>query len=320
MRTLFVMDPIDRINVATDSTYLLMLEACRRGWPVDWCEPGDLSVRDQRPVARAARVVVTDTSPYFFPQAKQLQPLSDYEVIWMRKDPPFDMDYVFTTYILDLALNTSLVLNDPRSIKASNEKMYALQWPELCPTTLVSNSVRDILAFALEHEKIVIKPWDGNGGRGVLVTGKGDRNLRSMAETLTSEGRAYCIAQRYLPEINTDGDKRIILVDGEARGWFLRVPGADDHRGNMHAGASVVACELSEREREICAQLGPRLKKEGLLFVGIDVIGGMLTEINVTSPTGLHEVRRLMNGLRLEREITDRVAVLRAAQRDGQAP
>jgi glutathione synthase len=172
--------------------------------------------------------------------------------------------------------------------------MYALQWPELSPPTWVTNSVDEVVALAREHGRVVIKPWDGNGGRGVLITSGTDRNLRSMAELLTQEGRVSILVQPFLEAIK-DGDKRIILVDGEPRGWFLRVPGPDDHRGNMHVGATVHGCELDARDQAICAALEGRLKAEGLLFVGIDVIGGFLTEINVTSPTGLREIQTLMD-------------------------
>jgi glutathione synthase len=223
----------------------------------------------------------------------------------MRKDPPFDIHYIFSTYILDLAPVSTLVLNDPRSIKCANEKMYALQWPALCPPTTVTNSIQEVVDFAEKHTRVVVKPWDGNGGRGVLVTGSVDGNLRVIAELMTDEGRAYCIVQRYIPEIKA-GDKRIVLIDGEPLGAFLRIPAGRDHRGNMHVGAQVVACEINERDKEICTALSGRLKKEGLLFVGIDVIGGFLTEINVTSPTGMREIARL-SGRLLERDLMDAV-------------
>ncbi len=302
MRTLYVMDPLDSLHITGDSTYVLMRESTSRGWPVWWCTPDQLSVRDSAPVARAQEVTTHADSPFFRMVADPaLVSLRDFDCVWMRKDPPFDIDYIFSTYVLDLALwrpeggrSSTLVLNDPRTIVASNEKMYALQWPLLSPPTLVTNRIADIAAFAGVHGRIVIKPWDGNGGRGVLVTERGDANLRSMAELLTNEGRAYCIAQRYLPEIR-DGDKRIILIDGEPRGWFKRVPQPGDHRGNMHVGARVEAFDLSPRDLEICRAIGPRLKAEGLLFVGIDVIGDFLTEINVTSPTGLREVVQLQD-------------------------
>ena len=301
MRTLFVIDPIDTFNLQGDSSWMLMVETARRGWPQAWCLVTDLRVRDGKAVTQARALEVDVNAWSYRYDAEREEPLDAFDVVWMRKDPPFNMDYVFATYILDLALKTTLILNDPRSIKASNEKMVALQWPEFCPPTLVTNRIPEIVAFAEAHDRIVLKPWDGNGGRGVLVTDRNDRNLRSMAELLTSEGRAYCIVQRYLPEVR-QGDKRIILVDGEPMGWFHRVPAEGDHRGNMHVGATVHACELTARDQEICAAIGPRLKAEGLVFVGIDVIGEYMTEINVTSPTGLHEVRRLQ-GRHLEHEI-----------------
>ena len=302
MRTLFVMDPLERIDVAGDSTYVLMLESIRRGWPIAMCTPETLSVRDNAPWATATPVHVNAEAPYFETSPALAEPLSAFDCIWMRKDPPFDMDYVFSTYLLDLA--DCLVLNDPRSIKLAQEKLYALQWPHLCPPTMFTNRLADVRAFAAEHGRVVLKPWDGNGGRGIVVTEHGDRNLGALVELLTDEGRSYCIAQRYLPEIQSEGDKRILLIDGEPRGWFLRVPGAEDHRGNMHVGASVQSFELTARDRQICAELAPRLKAEGLVFVGIDVIGEYLTEINVTSPTGLREVLDLQ-GRDLGRELID---------------
>ncbi len=292
MRSLFVMDPLERIQVGGDSTYVLMRESTARGWPVWWCTPEELSVRANRAVARAQAVTAHEEAPHFRTGGHEELALGDFDVIWMRKDPPFDINYIFSTYQLAMAPPSTLVLNDPRAVAASNEKMYALQWPELSPPTRVTNRVQDVLDFAREHGRIVIKPWDGNGGRGVLVTHSGDGNLRSMAELLTDEGRSYCLAQRYLPEIAT-GDKRVVLIDGEPRGWFRRVPQPGDHRGNMHVGATVEAFELSDRDVAICREIGPRLRAEGLVFVGIDIIGDYLTEINVTSPTGLREIARL---------------------------
>jgi glutathione synthase len=304
VHTLFVMDPLDRIQVDGDSTYLMMREATDRDWPVCWCEPGDVFIQDQLPMARVRPVTTHADAPHFRQGEPRVVPLSELDCVWMRKDPPFDMDYVFTTYMLDLALPGTMVLNDPGSIKLFNEKMVALQYPDLCPETLVTNRVDHVKAFAQRFDRVVLKPWDGNGGRGIVVTHAGDTNLAALVELLTDEGRGYCIAQRHLPEIQTVGDKRIILVDGEPMGWFLRVPGDGDHRGNMHVGARVVACELTERDREICDRVAPLLKESGLVFVGIDVIGDYMTEINVTSPTGLHEIRDLM-GVRLERAILD---------------
>ena len=309
MRSLFVMDPVDRITIDGDSTWVLMKESQARGWPVHWCTPGDLFVEEQRAMTRSRAVRLSDAAPHFRSEAAEVADLDHFDVIWMRKDPPFDMDYVFSTYVLDLT--KALVLNDPRSIKLANEKMFALQWPELSPRTMVSNRLEDIRRYARGFERVVLKPWDGNGGRGVVVTSAEDRNLGALVELLTDEGRGYCIAQEYLPAIE-QGDKRIILIDGEPRGWFLRVPGKGDHRGNMHVGATVHACELSEADRRICAALKGRLKEMGLVFVGIDVIGDRLTEINVTSPTGLQEVAQLQ-GRALGPELLD--AALRRAGR-----
>ena len=310
MRSLFVMDPVDRIDIRGDSSWVLMLDSQARGWPVSWCTPSDLFVEEQRAMARYRGVSMhPEGSPHFRSTEQEIGSLDDFELVWMRKDPPFDMDYVFATYVLDLA--NTLVLNDPRSIKLANEKMFALQWPALCPKTLVSNRLDDIRRFAAGFDRIVLKPWDGNGGRGVVVTSATDRNLGVLSELLTDEGRTFCIAQEFLPAI-AQGYKRILLIDGEARGWFLRVPGEQDHRGNMHVGASVVSCELDENDRAICEALRPRLKKMGLVFVGIDVIGDRLTEINVTSPTGLQEVRQLQ-GRALGPELLDAAMARRSS-------
>ncbi len=310
MRTLFVMDPLDRLHLEGDSTYALMAESTRRGWGIAWCTPADLFTTPSGPQARCQVVTAhLEGQPFRDEAPFSVEPLADFDCIWLRKDPPFDMAYIFSTYLLDLALPTSLVFNDPRSIKCANEKMYALQWPHLCPPSLVTNKVEDIRAFALDHDRIVLKPWDGNGGYGVVISGKHDGNLGAMAELLTQAGKGYCIAQLYVPEIKTTGDKRIILVDGEARGWFARVPGPHDHRGNMHVGARVEACELTERDRQICEELAPRLKDEGLLFTGIDVIGDWLTEINVTSPTGIREIVSLQKR-DLAAELCDRALEL----------
>ena len=315
MRTLFVMDPLDRIAVAGDSTYALMLEHCSRGWPVWMCTPDDLFARQGQAWGRVTPVEVTQTAPYFFPEPALDRPLSDFEVVWMRKDPPFDMDYVFTTYLLDLVPPSTLVLNRPTSIRQANEKMFALQWPQFCPKTLVTREISRAIKFIEEAPgDIVMKPWDGNGGRGVLVSRQGDPNLRSMLEVLTEQEKVWVIVQHYIPEIK-QGDKRIILFDGEPVGWMLRVPQAGDHRGNMHVGATVEACELTPRDREICAALAPRLRELGLLFVGIDTIGPFLTEINVTSPTGFREINQLM-GVKLEAELVDRVVARVEAQRE----
>lgn len=310
MRSIFVIDPIETLNLAGDSSYALMRESSRRGWECWWCHPNDLWAEGGRTRVRAQSVVATATG--FERGEWREQELSSFQLVWMRKDPPFDMTYIFTTYLLDLVGPGTLVLNAPAALRSRNEKLFAAAFADLTPPTLISADVGRILAFAAaQPDRVVLKPWDGNGGRGVLVSRMGDPNLRSMIEVLSGEGRRYIIAQRYLPEI-VEGDKRIILIDGEPAGAVLRVPGAGDHRGNLHVGATARATTLTPREREICARIGPSLREEGMLFVGIDVIGPYLTEINVTSPTGLHEINAF-DGVVLEAQLLD------AAQRRWEA-
>lgn len=305
MKVLFVMDPIESLNIAGDSTYMLMLEANRRDWQTYWCTPNDLFAYTNQAYAKAELVTVQHTPPHFGrSEAKDIS-LAEFQVVWMRKDPPFNMDYIFTTYLLDLVPKTTLVLNHPESIRGCNEKMFALHFPDFSPKTLVTHEITRARAWAEQFEKVVIKPWDGNGGRGVLVTSKSDSNFRSMLEILTQEGKQYILVQEYLPKI-VEGDKRIILVDGIPVGQILRVPQPGDHRGNMHAGAKVQIAELTPREKELCQALKPILQEKKLLFVGIDTIGDKLTEINVTSPTGIQEINRLF-GIQVEKQITDAV-------------
>ena len=306
LKTLFVMDPLDKIDVHGDSTWMQMRDAQSRDWPVFCCEPGDLYSVNGEARVLTRRVELSGQVPWFHPSDPEDVSLASFDVVWMRKDPPFDMDYIFTTYLLDEVPATTLVLNRPSSIRDANEKMIALAWPEFCPPTLVTREIQRAMDWAEESgEPVVIKPWDGNGGRGVLVTRFGDANLRSMLEVLTDEERRYILMQHYIPEI-LEGDKRIILIDGQPLGWMLRVPQPGDHRGNMHVGARVEPCELSERDREICTAIGPYLEEKGLVFTGIDTIGPYLTEINVTSPTGIQEINQLMN-IQLEKVLGDTV-------------
>ena len=308
MKTLYVMDPLESLHIDGDSTYMMMLEANRRGWPTYWCTPKDLFAIGGRAYAKAIHVEVSEAEPFFSQSAAQDLDLGEFDVIWMRKDPPFDMDYIFSTYMLDLVPESTLVLNDPRAIRNFNEKMYALHFAEYSPETLVTREISRAKEWAKKHPKVVIKPWDGNGGRGVLVTAHDDPNFRSMLEILTQNEDQYILVQEYLPEI-LDGDKRIILIGGKSVGQMLRVPQKGDHRGNMHVGARVEACELTPKEQEICAKLEPELRKHNLLFVGIDTIGDKMTEINVTSPTGIQEINRLM-GVQLEVMLTDQIEEL----------
>ncbi|MDP6933721.1 MAG: glutathione synthase, partial [Myxococcota bacterium] len=214
MKQLFVMDPIERIQVEGDSTYALMLEATQRGWPVAYTTPGQLWLEKGETWALVTPVSVASEPPFFTPATPERRPLSAYQVVWMRKDPPYDIEYVFCTYLLDLAGPETLVLNDPEALRSANEKLYALQWPHLCPATLVTCDLDQGIAWARARpERVVLKPWDGNGGHGVLVSSGGDGNLRAMLELLTEGGRRHVMLQDYVPEI-VEGDKRIILVEG----------------------------------------------------------------------------------------------------------
>lgn len=315
MRSLFVMDPLDRIAVKGDSTYVTMRECTDRGYPVWMCTPDGLYVRDGRARARCVPVKTTAAPPHFHPGAPTDLDLGEVDVVWMRKDPPFDMRYIFSTYLLDMVPPETLVVNGAQGLKLFNEKLWVMaRWPHLQPPTLLANDPAQLRAFVeAQPDRTVLKPWDGNGGRGVLVTSRDDRNLGSMIELLSHEGRDYVIAQRYLPEV-VKGDKRILIFDGEPVGAMLRVPADKDHRANMHVGASVEACELGARDRQICDELGPSLREWGMVFVGIDVIGDHLTEVNVTSPTGIQEMNRLY-GARLEADLVDRVERRLAASR-----
>lgn len=304
MRSLYVMDPLHKLHLGGDSTYVMMRESCDRGYPVAWCTPSDLYVLNGRARARVRAVKVTESAPFFDQGAVTNEDLGAFDVVWMRKDPPFDMTYIFATYILDLA--DTLVLNDPAGLKLFNEKLWAMKWPQFQPSTLLSNDKERLMAFVRDQpDGAVLKPWDGNGGRGVLVTNGQDRNLASMVEVLTHEGRDHVLAQAYISGV-TRGDKRILLFDGEPVGAINRVPPSGDYRANMHVGATVHQTQLSERETEICDALAPSLRAHGMLFVGIDIIDGYLTEINVTSPTGIREVNTLQ-GVCLEADLIDRV-------------
>jgi glutathione synthase len=304
MRHLFVMDPLATINVRGDSTYVTMRECTDRGRAIAFCTPADLFVIDGVAWARCTPLTVHADAPHFRCEAAADEPFAAFDVVWMRKDPPFDMPYVLATYVLDLAPPTTFVVNDPLGLKRWNEKLFAMRFPAFHPHVLLSRDKARLRRFVEEEPgKAVLKPWDGNGGRGVIVVEKGDKNLPALIELITTDGRDFVLAQRYLDGI-VRGDKRIILFDGEPVACVLRVPSEQDHRGNIHVGARVEASELTAREREICAALGPVLRDNGLLFVGIDVIDGYLTEINVTSPTGLQEANRLYGG-KLEARLVD---------------
>lgn len=290
-----VMDPIAGIAPAKDSSLAMLLEAGKRGHELFYFEQSDIRLRNGVPqgVARAIRVM--DSKERWFelgPPAEM--PLAGLDVLLMRKDPPFDTEYIYTTYILERAEQAGvLVVNRPASLRDINEKAFTAWFPQCCPDTLITRSMTDMRAFLAEHGRIVIKPLHGMGGRSIFVISQGDANANVIFETMTDYGSRHAIAQRYIPEIR-QGDKRIILVDGQPVGFALaRIPPADDNRGNLVMGAQPEARPLTERDLWICAEVGPVLRERGVLFAGLDVIGDYLTEINVTSPTGIRELRKL---------------------------
>lgn len=309
-RIAIVMDPIARFDVERDTTFVIIEEALRRGIETYCCEQEALGVRDARPWGRFRQINalrrVQGRHADLGPETDRC--LDDFEVIWMRKDPPVTMAYIYATQILDLVAERTWVINRPEALRAANEKLYAFCFPQLMPKTLLSNSARELKAFYHElGDEMIIKPIHGAGGRDIFRITPGDSNLNALIETMTDEGRRWIMAQAFIPEVVL-GDKRIIMIDGEAVGATARLPPADDHRANIHVGGACVSSPLSARDREICEALGPRLRDDGLFFVGIDVIGDWLTEINVTSPTGVQEINRL-DGVCLERGLWDTIAM-----------
>jgi len=293
VRLVVVMDPIEEIKPAKDSTLAMLLAAQARGWQVFYAEQKDLWLRDGVAWGRLARLEVFDDPREWFVRGDpQHAKLGEFDVILMRKDPPFDTEYIYTTYILDRAeLQGALVCNRPQGLRDMNEKVYTAWFPECCAPTLITRDMHDMSEFLREHGRAVCKPLHGMGGRSIFVLEEGDKNRNVVFETLTDYGSRYAIVQRYLPEIVTGGDCRILLVDGEPVPYALqRMPGAGDHRGNLAAGATAESRPLNDRDRWLCGVIGPKLKAAGMIFVGLDVIGDYVTEINVTSPTGIREL------------------------------
>ena len=289
-----VMDPIASITAKKDSSLAMLLEAARRDAEIYYFEQRDLCMLSGTAMGRATRLTVRDNNENWFDfGARKEIALGDLDVILMRKDPPFDMEYIYTTYILDRAKEAgALIVNEPQALRDMNEKAYTAWFPDCTPLTLITRSMDQMRAFLAEHDRIVVKPLDGMGGRSVFVIRKGDNNANVIFETLTDYGRRFAMAQVYIPEIKL-GDKRILLIDGEAVPFALaRIPTGDDNRGNLVAGAMARGQELSAADRRICARVGPVLRERGVLFAGIDVIGDYLTEINITSPTGIRELDR----------------------------
>ena len=286
------MDHVSRLNIRGDSTFALMLEAARRGHRLFHYTPGQLSMRNGKASARVEPVEVRDTEgDHYTLGAPEHADLSRFDVILLRQDPPFDMGYITTTHLLERIHPHTLVVNDPASVRNAPEKLFVTEFPDLTPPTLITRDRQEIVAFREEHGDIIVKPLYGNGGAGVFRIAGGDENLASLLEIFEAVYREPFVIQRYLPDVRK-GDKRIILVEGEPAGIINRVPALGEARSNMHVGGRAEPVEMTARDREICAAIGPTLRERGLIFVGIDVIGDYLTEINVTSPTGIREVKR----------------------------
>ena len=315
MRHLFLMDPIGSIRIDKDSTFALMCEAQKRGHAVGYGLVTGLYLREG--VVRAVwqeATLTREQGRHATLGAPQDEALEAFDIVWMRKDPPFDMGYIFNTYLLELAESRgAFVVNAPAGLRGMNEKTWAMRFPGLVPMSLLTEDMTRIRAFAEELGAIVVKPLDGNGGEGVFIVRRDDPNIGVILEASTRHGTRKVLAQRYIPEAKL-GDKRIILVDGVPAGALNRVPQGVDHRGNIHVGAQVRKSELTPREVEICNVLGPHLAAAGQVFVGIDVIGDWLTEVNVTSPTGIHEINAF-DGVCLEAQIVD--AAIRRRERRG---
>ena len=285
------MDPIDKIDTLGDSTFAMLLEAQKRGHELFYYIPQHLTLDGARLFARGATLTVEDKpgDHYKLSNPRKID-LGGQDVVLLRQDPPFDMNYITTTHLLERIHPKTLVVNDPASVRNAPEKIWVLDFQDLMPPTLVTRNPDDVIEFRARYNDIIIKPLYGNGGASVFRIREGDSNLNALIEMFHLVSREPFMVQQYRPEVRS-GDKRIILIDGEAAGAINRVPAEGETRSNMHVGGTPVATELTPRDKEICARLGPELKRRGLIFTGIDVIGPYLTEINVTSPTGIRQVK-----------------------------
>ncbi len=300
------MDPVGSIDIDTDTTFVLALEAQERGYGLFFFEPRDLHYRDGDVRAFTRRLTLRrEHGKHFTLGERTLTNLVDLDVILMRQDPPFDMSYITATHLLQKLRDQVCVVNDPETVRNAPEKLFVTEFRELMPSTLITASSDAVISFRAQHGDIVIKPLYGNGGEGVIRVREDDENLSAILEMFARMYREPFIVQQYLPEVR-DGDKRIILVDGEPVGAINRIPPKGEARSNMHAGGKPVKSDLTTRDREICNAIGPDLRNAGLIFVGIDVIGDCLTEINVTSPTGIQEINRF-DGVRLEALVWDAI-------------
>ncbi|HYD31919.1 MAG TPA: glutathione synthase [Azospirillaceae bacterium] len=313
------MDPIETINIDTDSTFMMALEAQKRGHGLFHYLPSNLAFRQGRLYARVRPLTVERKygAHYTLGETKVID-LETMDIVLMRQDPPFDMAYITATHLLEHVQPKVLVVNDPAHVRNAPEKLFVTRFPDLMPPTLITSDRNEILAFRAEWKDIIVKPLFGNGGAGVFHLKPDDENLGSLLEMFTQLYREPVIVQQYLPAVR-EGDKRIILIDGEPAGAVSRIPQTGEARANFHAGGSARKAELTQRDKDICAAIGPTLREHGLIFVGIDVIGDYLTEINVTSPTGIQEINRL-NGSRLEERLWDAIETRYKALHEGERP
>jgi len=292
-----VMDPISAIDPKKDSSLAMLIEAAKRDYEIYYMEQKDLKLIDGCATAQATIIEIFDDQKKWYKSKSNVSiDLKELNIILMRKDPPFDMEYIYTTYVLDKAEEDGvLIVNKPQSLRDMNEKVYTAWFPECTPSTLISRSMAEIKLFLGQHKKIVVKPLDGMGGKSIFVVDENDGNANVIIETLTNYGKCSAMAQVFIPEIK-DGDKRILLIDGKPVPYALaRIPSKDDNRGNLVMGAVGEGRELTERDKLICSKISETLKKKGILFCGIDVIGDYLTEINSTSPTGIRELDSIYN-------------------------
>lgn len=305
------MDPLSAVNIDADSSFRLGLEAQARGHTLFVYTPDRLVFREGRVLARGSFVALRRVRGDHVAAGPETEvDLADLDVVWLRQDPPFDMGYITTTHLLDLVHPRTLVVNDPFWVRNFPEKLLVLRFPELTPPTLIARDLATIRDFRARHGDVILKPLYGNGGAGIFRLDPGDRNLGALHELFTGLSREPMIVQKYLPAV-VEGDKRIILVDGEPVGAINRVPQAGETRSNLHAGGRAEPARLTGRDREICAAIGPTLREHGQVFVGIDVIGGWLTEINVTSPTGIQELERF-DGINAAARIWEAIEARRA--------
>ncbi|HEX9811108.1 MAG TPA: glutathione synthase [Burkholderiales bacterium] len=316
-----VMDPIESIKPVKDSTLAMLLEGQARGWDLHYIEPTDLFLRGPEAFARCRHLRVQDDLEHWYEFGTEtVRALADLDIVLMRQDPPFDMEYVYNTYLLEQAeARGTLVVNRPRALRDANEKFSILWFPQCIAPTLISRDMARIRDFLAEQSDIIVKPLDVMGGASVFRLRANDPNIGVVLETMTSNGARFAMAQRYIPEI-VDGDKRILLIDGEAIPYALaRMPAPGETRANLAAGGTGVGVPLSERDRWICQQLGPTLRERGLLFVGLDVIGDYLTEINVTSPTCIRELDKLY-GLNISARLFDAIEKRTHQRADSPSP